>query len=262
MDIEKSIDVATSAERLWSFLLDPKSISTCVPGLTSIEVVSETEYVSVVQAKVSFINVNFRVRTLVTDSRAPGYLRSESKGEDAAAASSVKAVTEMFLTPIDDAHTRLRVSARTELLGRLGTFGLNVMKTKADRMWEEFGEALKARVETPGAATVMATEPGATSSSPVLSAVQKTADAEAPTPEPTAPDAVSAPTKGAVYRTTATPRSPWWRRLFASVPADVIRVEIRRGETVATIEWPGARASECAAWLREQFGQSANGSPE
>lgn len=250
MDIEKSIDVATSAERLWSFLLDPSSISACVPGLTSLEVVSETEYVSVVQAKVSFINVKFRVRTLVTEIRAPSYLRSESKGEDTAAASSVKAVTEMFLTPIDDGHTRLRVSARTELLGRLGTFGLNVMKTKADRMWEEFGDALKARLEPPAAESP---EPPV-SLSPFSPPEQKSAYTESSSPLPAATNVPCGPATRDTNRTTAVSHLSWWRRLLGGGSADVIRVEIRRGETVTTIEWPGVRASECAAWLREQVG--------
>jgi len=38
------------------------------------------------------------------------------------------------------------------VFGRLGSFGLSVMKTKADRMWEEFGANLAAilRRDTPG----------------------------------------------------------------------------------------------------------------
>ena len=40
-----------------------------------------------------------------------------------------------------------------QVLGRLGTFGLSAMKTKADRMWLEFSQALVARIgETPLAA--------------------------------------------------------------------------------------------------------------
>jgi hypothetical protein len=36
---------------------------------------------------------------------------------------------------------------KIEVFGRFGGFGLNIIKTKADRMWEEFGRNLAARVQ-------------------------------------------------------------------------------------------------------------------
>ena len=37
----------------------------------------------------------------------------------------------------------------------------------------------------------------------------------------------------------------------AAVPAQDIRVELRRGATTMTITWPASAAAECAAWMRE-----------
>jgi hypothetical protein len=34
------------------------------------------------------------------------------------------------------------------VLGRLGTFGLSAMKTKTDRLWEEFARNLQSRLES------------------------------------------------------------------------------------------------------------------
>jgi carbon monoxide dehydrogenase subunit G len=80
---------------------------------------------------------------------APSYLKSESTGEDRSVASSLKSVSEVFLTQQGSGQTELRVKVKAELLGRLGTFGLNVMKTKADLMWEEFARNLIARLAEP-----------------------------------------------------------------------------------------------------------------
>ncbi|MBI4968227.1 MAG: SRPBCC family protein [Rhodospirillales bacterium] len=146
MDVEKSLLVPVPAQRLWAVLLDPRIMAACVPGMQSVEVVSDTEYVAHIRVKLSFISANFKVRTRVAEMRAPEYLRSDSAGEDRSVASSLKSVSEVFLTPQEGGGTELCVKVKAELLGRLGTFGLNVMKTKADRMWEEFARNLIAHL--------------------------------------------------------------------------------------------------------------------
>ena len=37
----------------------------------------------------------------------------------------------------------------------------------------------------------------------------------------------------------------------AAVPAPAIRVELRRGATTVSVNWPLVGAADCAAWLRE-----------
>jgi hypothetical protein len=40
---------------------------------------------------------------------------------------------------------------QVDLIGRLGTFGLAPMKTKADRLWDDFGQRLADRLAHPAA---------------------------------------------------------------------------------------------------------------
>jgi carbon monoxide dehydrogenase subunit G len=51
----------------------------------------------------------------------------------------------MVLEPAADG-TRLRLKVQVDLVGRLGTFGLAPMKTKADRLWDEFGRRVAERL--------------------------------------------------------------------------------------------------------------------
>lgn len=146
MEIEKNLIAPAPPHVVWALLLDPQVMGACVPGMQSIEVVSPSEYVAVMQVKISFINAKFKLRTTVVEQREPHYLRSEGVGEDAAVASSLKQKSEIFLTSLPDGQTELRMLVKAQVLGRLGTFGLSVMKTKADRMWDEFGQNLLARL--------------------------------------------------------------------------------------------------------------------
>jgi carbon monoxide dehydrogenase subunit G len=141
------LTVAAPPQRVWALLLDPQVMGGCVPGMKSIDVVSDVEYVALMHVKIAFINAKFKLRTTIAEQREPSYLRAEGTGEDASVASSLKQQSEIFLTPTAEGGTELCIKVQVDVLGRLGTFGLSVMKTKADRMWEEFGANLVARID-------------------------------------------------------------------------------------------------------------------
>lgn len=138
--------MAAPVDHVWSLLLDPKVMGACVPGMESIEVVSETEYLVSIVVKVSFVTARFKLRTNIVEARPPAYLRSEGAGEDSTLANSLKQSSEVFLTDQQDGTTELRMKVRMDVFGRMGGFGLNIMKTKADRMWGEFSRNLADRV--------------------------------------------------------------------------------------------------------------------
>jgi uncharacterized protein len=142
MEFEKTAIVAAPVARVWQMLLDPQVMGACVPGMESIEVVSETQYVVHIHVKVSFVSARFKVRTNIVEMRPPTYLRSEGVGEDSTLASSLKQSSEVFLTDLGDGSTELRMKLQIDVFGRLGGFGMSIIKTKADRMWEDFGRNL------------------------------------------------------------------------------------------------------------------------
>lgn len=146
MDIEKSLLLEAKAEQIWTLLLDPQVMGACVPGMKSIEVVSEDEYLAEMHVKFSFLSAKFKLRTQVVEQDRPRYLRSQGTGEDSSVASSLKQTSEIFLTEQADGQTELRMKVKVQVLGRLGTFGLSAMKTKADRLWEEFTANLQSRL--------------------------------------------------------------------------------------------------------------------
>ncbi len=252
MEIEKTLTVAAPPQRVWAMLLDPQVMGGCVPGMQSIEVVSDVEYVALMHVKIAFISAKFRLRTTIVEQRAPEYLRAEGTGEDASVASSLKQQSEIFLTPTADGGTELRIKVQVDVLGRLGTFGLSVMKTKADRMWEEFGANLAARIDGDGAPSTKVAPTAAQAPAPdalrtpagaparaAPAAVLATAPSLSPSPSPASasaavPTAAGARTAAAASEATAVPvaapaapaarpaaeaiepqaESGWWSRLL------------------------------------------------
>jgi carbon monoxide dehydrogenase subunit G len=243
MEIEKTLTITAPPKRVWALLLDPEVMGGCVPGMQSIEVVSPTEYKALMAVKIAFVSAKFRLRTTILEQRAPSYLRCEGTGDDASVASSLKQHSEMFLSEWPDGGTELRMKVKVDVLGRLGSFGLSVMKTKADRMWEEFGQNLAKRIESQ---EVGPEGPGA---------------ADAPAPLPAVPPAALVRMQDVVKAEAAALRprkTGWWPRLLGalsqhSVPAGErhIRIELMRDGTALTVHWPVEAACECAALLRD-----------
>jgi carbon monoxide dehydrogenase subunit G len=254
MEIDKSVSLNASASRVWALLLDPQAMGACVPGMESIEVLTPEEYKAVMKVKIAFISARFTLRTRIVERREPLYLKAEGVGEDAAVASSLKYVTEIHLNERPDGGTDLHIKVQVDLLGRMGNFGLSVMKTKADRLWDEFGVELAAQLAgNPSSGPAAAQSPCSENGQVHLGSSQT--------------DGASKPGLAKVEKTTTqfaeiTPEPPglWARclRVMGIQPSvastsESIVVEIRRpDQTHIKLVWPQSKSTECLQWLREE----------
>lgn len=250
MEIEKTLALAASPQQVWMLLLDPQAMGACVPGMESIEAVSPDEYTAVMRVKVSFISARFKLRTRIIERREPHYLLAEGTGEDASVASSLKQRTEMRLEPGADGGCDLRLRVQVDLLGRMGSFGLSAMKTKADRLWDQFGVNLAARLAVP------ATDAKAVAQAPETAATTLSASSAPPTAF-----ASAAPPAICAAMPSPEPSQGWWPSLLraigiqpasAAVAGGMIVIEVRRADqTQFRVEWPAAKSEECVRWLRD-----------
>ncbi|WP_307695989.1 CoxG family protein [Variovorax boronicumulans] len=257
MEIEKTVVVPAPASRVWELLLDPQVMGGCVPGMQSIQVISDVEYIAEIKVKVSFISAKFKLKTTIVEQRAPHYLRTEGTGEDTSVASSLKQTSEIFLTELPDGQTELRILVKVDVLGRLGTFGLSAMKTKADRMWDEFTEKLVARITATGDVAASGVKVTAAPAKPPVAAkplMPTPAPMPVDRPSVAAPTALSMAPPVVVQQGVPVSTETWWSRWFGRSPkreSTDICIEIHRGDTVVKVLWPVAGASHCSQWLRD-----------
>ena len=261
MEIEKTMTVAAPIDRVWKLLLDPKVMAGCVPGTQSVTEISDVEYFAEVKVKISFISARFKIKTKILETRPPNYLRCEGTGEDSTVASSMKQTSELFLTDLGARGTELRIKSKADVLGRLGSFGLSIMKTKADRMWDEFG-ANFAAIAQQGQTTE-----GNSAPQPTSGAVGNDA-AENPSRLPMTTSADGPKTTAAQKPTQhlETSHVGFWKRILGStsrtlpsahhqrLPTDIY-VELQRGNSALKILWPASAADECAKWLKDELKQ-------
>jgi carbon monoxide dehydrogenase subunit G len=259
MQIDKTLILPVSPERAWALLLDPQAMAQCVPGMQSVKVVSPDEYTAEMVTKVSFITARMKLRTRIVERDEPRYLKAEGTGEDSSVASSMKQTTEMHLEALPDGQSQLQLKVKVDVVGRLATFGLSALKTKADRLWDEFGQNLVKHLqgETRLSPSSAALTPTLVAPAPAAVVPSSATTSSVASPVSTAPQGIQAargPTtsQSRLAQTPSAARRSWWQRLFGPEPAHMIVVDWQRPDgSRLQVQWPADQAQSCLAWLNQ-----------
>jgi carbon monoxide dehydrogenase subunit G len=149
MKIEETFSVNAPVDRVWAFMMDPDLMAPCIPGCSDVEVLGDNTYRANVKVAVGPIKTSFNVSVELTEQDAPTYAASVTRGEEGGKASMLTANSELRLTSVNSEETEVYYLSEVSLVGRLGKFGLGMMKKKAKAIGAEFAESFKLRIETP-----------------------------------------------------------------------------------------------------------------
>ena len=147
MKIENGFTVRAPRERVWAFLTDPIQMGRCIPGCREIEVVGRNAYRARVGVAVGPIKAEFNLEVEVEEEVPPRLARSVTRGEEGTRASTLLAKSLLELEEVGSGATSVRYSSDISVVGRLGRFGLGVMKKKAEALGAEFAKAVCERIE-------------------------------------------------------------------------------------------------------------------
>lgn len=151
MRVEDRFVVASPRERVWVAIKDPSVVAPCIPGCQSVEVVSPTLYKAKIRVQVGPIKADFNVDVEILSEIAPQEVRSRTRGEEGSRASSLSAENTLRLTALSENETEVFYASEAVVVGRLGKFGLGIMKKKAESLGRDFAAAFKKRIEQPQA---------------------------------------------------------------------------------------------------------------
>jgi hypothetical protein len=147
MRIEDRFIVDAPRERVWAAITDPNIVAPCVPGCQGVTVSSPTLYKARIRVQLGVIKAEFNVEVELTEQTPPEELRSRTRGEEGSRASSISADNVLRLVARGAEETEVSYASEVSIVGRLGKFGLGVMKKKAESLGRDFAAAFKARVE-------------------------------------------------------------------------------------------------------------------
>jgi carbon monoxide dehydrogenase subunit G len=147
MKIEDRFTVEASPQAVWQAITDPAVIAACLPGCDDIEMISPTAYRAAIRVEIGPIRTSFRVEVEVTEQQEPLFVRCTTRGEEGTRASMLLAHSEMALQVNDSGQTEVVYGSDVSVTGRLGKFGLGVMKKKAESLGRTFAGNFRARLE-------------------------------------------------------------------------------------------------------------------
>jgi carbon monoxide dehydrogenase subunit G len=149
MVLEDSFVVEAPRERVWAFLTDPARIAPCIPGCESIAVAGPDRYQATVRVEVGPIKARFNLEVVVEEQTPPERVLSTTRGEEGTRASVLTARNRLVLRALGESRTEISYSSEVSLVGRLGKFGLGVMKKKAQELGGRFAENVRSAIEAP-----------------------------------------------------------------------------------------------------------------
>ena len=147
MQIEEKFSVKAPIQKLWDSLLDPQIVGPCIPGCEKVESINDKEYESIIKAKVGFMAVRFKVRTVIEEMIPHQLIRTVGEGNELRNLGFFKQKTRIKFHALSEGETELTYQSEVSIVGKLATFGDRILKAKAKEVGKEFANAVKKRLE-------------------------------------------------------------------------------------------------------------------
>jgi hypothetical protein len=146
MRIEGSFTVAAPPERVFAEITNPALMAGCIPGCEAIEVIDGKTYRARILVEVGPIKARFNLVVEVTEEEPPARVASVTRGEEGTRASVISSTNELLLAPAAGG-TEVKYVSEVSMTGRLGKFGLGMMKKKAEQLGAKFAETFRGKIE-------------------------------------------------------------------------------------------------------------------
>lgn len=144
MKFNQSAKLPVGPEPLWQLLMDIPRVSSCLPGVESVEKVEGDTYQGTLKVRVGPISLSLQGKIILEEQNHEAMraaLRAEAA--DRRAAGAVRGKSTMELKPLGPDETELLVETDVNILGKIGEFGQPIIRKKADQMLNQFIENIK-----------------------------------------------------------------------------------------------------------------------
>ncbi len=146
--MEGSFTLKAPISEVWKFLLEPGTLASCIPGAEKVEAVDDKTFDSVVKQKVGPIAVRLKFQTVLTEVKAPNYIKAVSRGGDMGKAGTFTMETTVNLKEVGKDEVEVSHKSDVSIVGRLATFGERIMRAKSKTVAEELTRNLQEKLKS------------------------------------------------------------------------------------------------------------------
>jgi carbon monoxide dehydrogenase subunit G len=145
MQFKGTVEIAAPRDRVWAFLMDPRQVGSCGPGVESIEVIDADHFKAKAKVGVGFISARFAVDMTVAERAEPDLAVLKAHGQ--APGSAVDATARMSLSGPADGPTTMDWSADVTISGTLASVGARMIEGTANKMIGQTFDCIRAKLE-------------------------------------------------------------------------------------------------------------------
>ena len=147
MEFNQEVLIEASREEVWKLIWNVEEFAACVPGVTSVSKIDETHYDVTVEQKISFLKAKFEIRIEIQEQREPEFIRTLGEGKDSKIGASLKQTNEVRLKEVSEGETQVTIQSTVDVFGKLGSLGFSVIKNQANKIFKDFAQNVKAKLE-------------------------------------------------------------------------------------------------------------------
>ncbi|MEK6719562.1 MAG: carbon monoxide dehydrogenase subunit G [Chloroflexota bacterium] len=140
-----TVQIDAPRARTWAFLIDPDKVSSCGPGVESVEIIDAANFKVRAKVGVGFISAKFVVNMTFAELTAPDKAVIKASGQ--APGSAVDAVGSMLLSGPPEGPTTMDWSAEVDISGSLAGVGARLMEGTANKIVGQTFDCIKAKLE-------------------------------------------------------------------------------------------------------------------
>jgi uncharacterized protein len=146
MQLEGTVTINASRERVWEFLTDPHAVSQCAPGVQSLEIIEpDKKFRANVSVGLGTVKAKFTMDVEWLELDAPN--RARMKGHGTAPGSAVDLLSEMVLVENSSGGTELNWTADVTVLGTIASLAARLMGSVTQKLTTSFFACVKQKIE-------------------------------------------------------------------------------------------------------------------
>lgn len=146
--IEDKFQINAPLDRVWNFLIDPRQVVQCLPGVKLTEIKDERTFVGAMTVKIGPVSMSFSGQVQITEMDEVQH-RVRMSGEGKEGGGWVKGSMFSQLVSLSEGSTEVQVQTDLDIAGRALQFGKSLIEPIMKQQFQKFAESVKKLLETP-----------------------------------------------------------------------------------------------------------------
>ena len=143
MKLEQTTKISAPRDAIWQILIDIPKAASLIPGVKDVELKSGTSYTGTMQVGVGPMKLNLQGE-LTANPNPEDYTWSlEGQAQDRRLGGGIRVIVDAEVKEESAEESELSVSTDIQFIGRIGTLGQPLIRSKSSAMMKDFVKNLQ-----------------------------------------------------------------------------------------------------------------------